>query len=271
MPVKSTTTKHEAPAFFLCTDRSSRNANSKLTRPTSRLSLKLNSCTDWPTLFKERVVSLLDFFRTKPSVAVAPDRIWMTPEAKLNGLIAQVRDENRLVLVIAHFPATLANVEKGLSAAGLPSEFHDGRLSRKDIKQATGRKVLLVLAASLASNDMPLEISHTLDGLAILVAERHFLRAKDNAILSFARTLGRPSEVVFHLSLHDPLMKQFAGDWVENVLKRLGMDESERIDSSMVARRIKGAQAKLSSGVFSDRRADSAEEWLRFNVPGMGS
>jgi len=38
------------------------------------------------------------------------------------------------------------------------------------------------------------------------------------------------------------------------------MDESERIDSSMVARRIKGAQAKLSSVVFSDWSAVSAEE-----------
>jgi preprotein translocase subunit SecA len=211
-------------------------------------------------------VGLFSFFKTKPAV---PDRIWMTPQAKLNGIAAEVHErlqEGQIVIVVAHFPATLAQVEENLKAADLPNGFHDGRLSRKEIGR---QKVILVLAASLASNDMPLEINHTLDGLAILVAERHFLRAKDDAILSFARTLGRPSEVVFHLSLHDHLMKQFAGDWVENVLKRLGMDESERIDSSMVARRIKGAQAKFSSGVFSDRRADSAEEWLRLNVPRM--
>lgn len=200
-------------------------------------------------------MGLFSFFKTKP----VADVFWITPRAKLSGFCNQVRER----LNDGHFRATLAQVEEGLTAAGVPNEFHDGRLSRREIGR---QKVILVLAASLASNDVPMEINATLDKLAILVAERHFLRAKDDAILSFARTLGRPSEVVFYLSLHDPLTKQFAGKWVESVLKRLGMDESEPIDSSMVARRIKGAQAKFSSGVFSDRRADSAEGWLRLNV-----
>lgn len=219
-------------------------------------------------------MSVIDFFTTKPDVVFSPDRIWLTPEAKFNGLVAQVQDrldEDQFVFVLAHFPATLARVEQELSAAGVPNEFHDGRLTRKNlvslIDQANGQRVLLVLADSLAFDELPLEINDSVEEVTFVVAERHFLRQKDEAISSFARKLGRPCEVVFYLSLHDPLMKHFAGIWIENVLLRLGLDESKAIESKMVASRVKVAQAKLSSGVFSDRPADSAEEWLRLNVP----
>ena len=219
-------------------------------------------------------MSLIDCFTTRPNVAVADDLIWMTPEAKLNGLVAQVQDrldENLFVLVLAHFPATLASVEQELSANGVPNEFHDDRLSRKNIvpliDDDNGLKVLLGLADSLAPDEFPMEINDSLKGLAILVTERHFLREKDEAISSFARSLGRPCELLFHLSLHDPLIDNFAGDWVKYVLMRLGLDKSKAIESKLVAKGIKTAQAKFTAEAFSDRATDSAEEWLRLNVP----
>jgi preprotein translocase subunit SecA len=221
-------------------------------------------------------VSVIDFFTTKPDVVFAPDRIWLTPEAKFNGLVAQVQDrldENQFVFVLAHFPATLARVEQGLSAAGVPNGFVDGRLTRNNlmslIDQANGQRVLLVLADSLAFDEMPLEINDSVEEVTFVVAERHFLRQKDEAISCFARTLGRPCEVVFYLSLHDPMMKPFSGDWLDNVLHRLGMGKSKAIEGKMVARQIKSAQANLSSGLLSDRRANSAKEWLQLNVPDM--
>ena len=215
---------------------------------------------------------MIAFATTKP----AEDLIWLTPAAKLRAVVAQVQDrldEDLFVLVLAHFPATLASVEQELSANGVPNEFLDGRLSRKNIvpliDEDNRPKAILVLADSLAPDEFPMEINDTLEGLAILVAERHFLREKDEAIQSFARSLGRPCELVFHLSLHDPLISNFAGDWVKYVLMRLGLDESKAIESKLVAKGIKSAQANLSSGLLSDRAADSAEEWLRLNVPDM--
>lgn len=221
-------------------------------------------------------MGVFSFLQTMPHARVAGDLIWLTQWAKLNGVVTQVRDrldENRFALVVGHFPDTLARVEQELTAAGVPNDFHDGRLSRKDVEavidQSMGRKVLLVLTTSLISEDFPQEINDKLVGLAIIVAERHFLREKDDAIFSFACTLGRPFEIAFHLSLHDPLIKHFTGKRVENELIRLGMRESEASESKMVARRIKGAQAQLSYRILSDRAADSAEEWLRLNLPDM--
>ena len=259
----------------LVPDQSSRNANPKLTCPQSSPT-RIELVQGLLPSSKECTVGLLDLFTTKLDVLLPDDLIWLTPEAKLKGIIAQVRgwlDKKRFVLVLAHFPTTLAKVEEGLSATGVPSEVHRRRLSRKDVAglvdQAGQRKVLLVQAGSLPCDEFPMEINDTLEGLVIPVAERHFVREKDDAIFSFGRTLGRPCELVFHLSLHDPLMKQFSGDWLYNVLHRLGMGESKAIEGKMVARQIKSAQANLSSGLLSDRPANSAEEWLRLNVPDM--
>jgi preprotein translocase subunit SecA len=41
-------------------------------------------------------------------------------------------------------------------------------------------------------------------------------------------------------------MKVFAGEWVKEVLQRLGMDESAPVESGMVARRVRGAQGKFA-------------------------
>jgi preprotein translocase subunit SecA len=45
--------------------------------------------------------------------------------------------------------------------------------------------------------------------------------------------------LVHHVSLEDPMMRMFAGEWVQNVLQRLGMNENEAIESRMVTRRFK--------------------------------
>jgi len=69
------------------------------------------------------------------------------------------------------------------------------------------------------------------------------------------------------LSLEDPVMRIFAGDWVQNVLKQLGMKENESIESQMVSRRIKQAQQKIEGRTFGSSEAESAERWLEKNCP----
>ena len=49
-------------------------------------------------------------------------------------------------------------------------------------------------------------------------------------------------------------MRKFAGEWVSNVLARLGMEEGEAIESKMVSRRIEGAQKKVEERNFDARK-----------------
>ncbi|HMP17120.1 MAG TPA: SEC-C metal-binding domain-containing protein, partial [Gemmatales bacterium] len=50
------------------------------------------------------------------------------------------------------------------------------------------------------------------------------------------------------------LMRLFAGEWVANVLTRLGMKEGESIESKMVSRRIEAAQKKVEERNFDIRK-----------------
>jgi preprotein translocase subunit SecA len=65
---------------------------------------------------------------------------------------------------------------------------------------------------------------------------------------------GDPGSSRFFLSLEDDLMRIFAGEWVKNVLTRLGMKEGEAIESRMVTRRIEAAQKKVEERNFEIRK-----------------
>ncbi|MFN4257811.1 MAG: preprotein translocase subunit SecA [Gemmataceae bacterium] len=91
-------------------------------------------------------------------------------------------------------------------------------------------------------------------GLHIIGTERHEARRIDNQLRGRAGRQGDPGSSRFFLSLQDDLMRIFAGEWVANVLTRLGMQEGEAIESRMVSRRIEGAQKKVEERNFDIRK-----------------
>jgi preprotein translocase subunit SecA len=93
-----------------------------------------------------------------------------------------------------------------------------------------------------------------LGGLHIIGTERHESRRIDNQLRGRSGRQGDPGSSRFFLSLEDDLMRKFAGEWVANVLTRLGMQEGEAIESKMVSRRIEGAQKKVEERNFDIRK-----------------
>ena len=49
-------------------------------------------------------------------------------------------------------------------------------------------------------------------------------------------------------------MRIFAGEWVKNILTRLGMQDGEAIESKMVTRRVEAAQKKVEERNFEIRK-----------------
>jgi preprotein translocase subunit SecA len=91
-------------------------------------------------------------------------------------------------------------------------------------------------------------------GLHIIGSERHEARRIDLQLRGRCGRQGDPGSSRFYLSLEDDLMRIFAGEWVKNVLTRLGMKEGEAIESRMVSRRIEGAQKKVEERNFDVRK-----------------
>ena len=93
-----------------------------------------------------------------------------------------------------------------------------------------------------------------LGGLHIIGTERHESRRIDNQLRGRSGRQGDPGSSRFFLSLQDDLMRKFAGEWVSNVLARLGMQDGEAIESKLVSRRIEGAQKKVEERNFDARK-----------------
>jgi preprotein translocase subunit SecA len=91
-------------------------------------------------------------------------------------------------------------------------------------------------------------------GLHIIGTERHEARRIDNQLRGRAGRQGDPGSSRFYLSLQDDLMRIFAGEWVANILTKLGMEDGQAIESKMVSRRIEGAQKKVEERNFDIRK-----------------
>ncbi|ROT32350.1 preprotein translocase subunit SecA [Micromonospora sp. HM5-17] len=84
-------------------------------------------------------------------------------------------------------------------------------------------------------------------GLYVLGTERHESRRIDNQLRGRSGRQGDPGESRFYLSLQDELMKRFRAGAVEAVMERFNIPEDVPIESKMVTRQIKSAQAQIES------------------------
>jgi hypothetical protein len=202
--------------------------------------------------------------KTQPVVA---DRIWLTTSAKRDGLCRELVE--RLVhpppvILLCHFPATLAEVRQDFERRSIPHRTADRVVDARAVSGWAERVVHIALARQLHSDpfadDQPGDVSVRLD-----VAERHPRRECDQAIERFARELGKRCRVTYHNSLEDPMLRLFAGDRVRDLLKRLGASESEPIESGLVTRQLRRAQAKFARRKDCGCDADSAADWLAAN------
>ncbi|MCA9178139.1 MAG: hypothetical protein KDB14_26930 [Planctomycetales bacterium] len=189
-----------------------------------------------------------------PRANVAPDQVWLTLDAKLRGIQRAVDEllesqPQAVVLLVAHFPDMQEQLQQTATS----------------MEQATSR-VTVMLATELNSH---LARSFDADNTSVevIVGERHPLPAADDAVLSFAAEAPMPCRVTHHVSVEDPLMRAFAGEWVASLLQRLGMTADEAIEGEMIGRRIRQVQKKIAKTARGDSPAYSALEWLQLNCP----
>ncbi|MBE6848474.1 MAG: preprotein translocase subunit SecA [Ruminococcus sp.] len=91
-------------------------------------------------------------------------------------------------------------------------------------------------------------------GLFIIGTERHESRRIDNQLRGRAGRQGDPGESRFFLSVEDDLMRIFAGDRMESVMRSLNVEETEAIESKWLTKIIASSQKKVEGRNFSIRK-----------------
>ena len=204
-----------------------------------------------------------------PETVTVRELVWQTSASRSRAVAKELAEHvaaGRSVLLLAHFPSTLAALAPDLLGEKLPHEpIPNGLAPESALRAASPPRVLFGLVRNLKPAEFPSPEAPE-SPLPVLLMERHFLRRHDDRATEFARGLGGRAAVAVHNSFDDPFIKMFVGDWVLNTLKQLGIEPDEAIDSGLVNRRIRHAQDTILARVREeDAPADSPEEWWQTN------
>ena len=93
-----------------------------------------------------------------------------------------------------------------------------------------------------------------LGGLCIIGTERHESRRIDNQLRGRSGRQGDPGVTQFCVSMEDELMRLFGGERMQNIVRKLGVEEDEAIESNMVSKQIENAQKKVEGRNFGIRK-----------------
>jgi preprotein translocase subunit SecA len=91
-------------------------------------------------------------------------------------------------------------------------------------------------------------------GLAIIGTERHESRRVDRQLRGRSGRQGDTGSSQFFVSLEDNLMRLFGSDRIAKIMDRLGLEEGEVIQHSMVTKSIERAQKKVEENNFAIRK-----------------
>ena len=126
-----------------------------------------------------------------------------------------------------------------------------------DIIASAGHSGNVTIATSMAGRGTDIQLGPNvleLGGLYVISTERHESRRIDNQLRGRSGRQGDPGKSRFYLSLEDDLMRIFASDRISGLMKTLGMEEGEAIESPMVTRAIEKAQKRVEEQNFSSRK-----------------
>ena len=91
-------------------------------------------------------------------------------------------------------------------------------------------------------------------GLIIIGTERHESRRIDNQLRGRSGRQGDPGESRFYIALEDDLIRLFGGDRIQGIMEKLGMEEGECIEHTLLSKAIENAQKKVEEMHFDIRK-----------------
>ena len=120
-----------------------------------------------------------------------------------------------------------------------------------------GKKGAVTIATNMAGRGTDIKLGEgvlDIGGLAVIGTERHESRRIDNQLRGRSGRQGDPGVTQFYLSLEDELMRRFGSDNMKSMMTRLGLDDTQPIQSKMVSRAVESAQKRVEGNNFDSRK-----------------
>ncbi len=190
------------------------------------------------------------------------DRIYRTKREKYNAVIDEVVamvNQGRPVLVgttsveISELLSRMLNLRK-IKHNVLNAKLHQ---QEANVVAEAGRTGVVTIATNMAGRGTDIKLTPEVKaagGLAIIGTERHESRRVDRQLRGRAGRQGDPGSSVFYVSLEDDLMRMFGSERIAAVMDKMGFEEGEMIEHSMISNSIERAQKKVEENNFGIRK-----------------
>lgn len=191
-----------------------------------------------------------------------PDLIFKTKKAKYKAVVKDVVERHKKgqpVLVGTTSITQSEQLSDMLLKSGVPHNVLNAKHHEKEaeIVANAGQRGMVTIATNMAGRGTDISLGEgvaELGGLHILGTERHESRRIDNQLRGRSGRQGDPGSSQFFLSLEDDLMRIFGADNISGMMDKLGMEEDEPIEHSLITKSIERAQKKVENHNFNIRK-----------------
>ena len=219
------------------------------------------------------------------------DQIFRTRNEKFKAIIDEIERMNKLdlpVLVGTISVDISEQLSRMLTRRGIKHQLLNARYHEKEAQviTAAGQPAAVTIATNMAGRGTDIKLAPEVvhlardivesgielddrqpsgeilrdyllenpSGLQVIGTERHEARRIDRQLRGRSGRQGDPGSSRFFLSLEDDLMRLFGSERIASVMDRLGAEEGEVIEHSMVTKSIERAQRKVEARNFEMRK-----------------
>ena len=191
-----------------------------------------------------------------------PDVVYKNKRAKYRAVantVEQVHGKGQPVLIGTTSIEQSEELSGYLKKRGIPHSVLNAKFHEKEaqIVADAGQRDAVTIATNMAGRGTDIKLGEgvpELGGLFIIGTERHESRRIDNQLRGRSGRQGDPGESRFYISLEDDLMRLFASENIAKVMDKLGMEEDEPIEHSLITKSIEHAQKKVEARNFDIRK-----------------
>ena len=191
-----------------------------------------------------------------------PDLIFKTKAAKYRAVVRNAVERHQTGQPILIGTTSITQSEElsdMLLRAGVPHKVLNAKHHEQEaeIVADAGQMGMVTIATNMAGRGTDITLGEgvpELGGLAILGTERHESRRIDNQLRGRSGRQGDPGSSQFFLSLEDDLMRIFGADNITGIMDKLGMEEDEPIEHSLITKSIERAQKKVEDHNYNIRK-----------------
>ena len=190
------------------------------------------------------------------------DLIYKTKKAKYDAVINKVVEltkEGRPVLVGTTDVETSELLSRMLRLRGIQHQVLNAKQHAREaeVVKHAGEPSTVTIATNMAGRGTDIKLPDEVKaagGLAIIGTERHDSRRVDRQLRGRSGRQGDPGSSIFYVSLEDKLMRLFGGEKIAGMVDRMGMQEDEALEASMLSSAVERAQKKVEENNFGIRK-----------------